>query len=153
MSALVSELRSRLKQLQGELERDSRKLQDLTAAVANKKRAIAAIEELMRLEGVDEAEGGTVTQFPVVPAAPASSPIADAVHGYLEERGVPVHYTELTREVLLRGVAIGGKNPANTLLAHLSRDARFNRPGRGTYGLKSWNPSLRSVGVRRKKGA
>ena len=53
----------------------------------------------------------------------------------------------------MRGVAIGGKNPANTLLAHLSRDERFYRPSRGTYALREWNPKAKSVGVRRKKGA
>lgn len=152
MSALVSELRTRLKQLQADVERDGRKLQELTAAVATKKRAIGAIEELMRLEGADQPEGATVTAFPVVPE-PGTSAIAEAVYEILAEKGSAAHYSELTRDVLMRGIPIGGKNPSNTLLAHLSRDSRFYRPNRGTYGLKEWNPNARSVGVRRKKGA
>ena len=111
-----------------------------------------AIDELMRLEGAEEPDAGTVTAFPLAPE-PGTSSIASAVYDYLQDRGVPTHYSELTREVVLRGVAIGGKSPSNTLLAHLSRDDRFYRPSRGTYALKEWNPNARSVGVRRKKGA
>lgn len=152
MNALLKELASRLRQLHGEVERDSRRLQDLTTAVATKKRAIQAIEELIRLEGGEDAVSPNVTPFPVV-AVTGRSPIAEAVVGYLGEKGTPSHYTELAVEVQRRGVALSGKNPANTLLAHLSRDDRFYRPSRGTYGLKEWNPSARSVGTRRKKGA
>ncbi len=152
MTALVSELRARRKQLQVEVDRDGRKLQELTASLATKRRAIQAIDELMRLEGAEEPDAGTVTAFPLAPE-PGTSSIASAVYDYLQDRGVPTHYSELTREVVLRGVAIGGKSPSNTLLAHLSRDDRFYRPSRGTYALKEWNPNARSVGVRRKKGA
>jgi hypothetical protein len=153
MTALVNELKARLKQLQAEADRESQKLQLLTASLAKKKKSIAAIEEVMRLEGVEEPDDGRVTVFPITPDTAGPSPIAAAVHDYLGERGTAVHYTELTREVMLRGVPVGGKNPSNTLLAHLSRDDRFYRPSRGTYALKEWNPSGRSVGARRKKGA
>jgi hypothetical protein len=152
MTALLAELMTRLKQLQNEVDRDGRKLHELTVTLANRKRAIQAIEELIRLEGGEDAEDSKVTAFPVKPE-PGTSQIADGVYAVLQERGVPVHYSELTKEVLLRGVEIGGKNPANTLLAHLSRDDRFYRPGRGTYALKEWSPNAKSVGVRRKKGA
>src|SRR6266511_1073687 len=143
MTALVSELRARRKQLQVEVDRDGRKLQELTASLATKRRAIQAIDELMRLEGAEEPDAGTVTAFPLAPE-PGTSSIASAVYDYLQDRGVPTHYSELTREVVLRGVAIGGKSPSNTLLAHLSRDDRFYRPSRGTYALKEWNPNARA---------
>lgn len=153
MSVLVSELRARLKQLQGEADRESRRLQELTSSIATKKRAIQAIEELLRIEdGPPEEQPATITAFPTPPGRGVSA-IAETVVKVLTERGTPMHYNELTSEVQLRGVRIGGKNPANTLLAHLSRDDRFYRPGRGTYGLKEWSPNARSVGVRRKKGA
>jgi hypothetical protein len=152
MSVLVQELKARLKQLQAEAERDSRKLQELTASLATRKRAIQAIEEVIRIEGGEEPEAGTITAFPRMPE-PGTSAIAEGVFESLSEKGTPTHYFELTDAVMRKGVRIGGKNPHNTLLAHLSRDSRFYRPGRGTYALKEWNPNARSVGVRRKKGA
>jgi hypothetical protein len=153
MSALLAELRTRLRQLQGEVDKDSRRLQELTTAVHTKKRAIQTIEELIRLEGGEDERVGTVMPFPELPDVGTRSPIAEAVSTILREKGEAMHYSDLTLEAQRRGVAIGGKNPANTLLAHLSRDDRFYRPSRGTYGLREWNPGAKSVGAHRKKGA
>lgn len=149
--SFVEELLTRRRQVGAEVERDTRKAQELMAAVAAKKRALEALEELIRLEGGDVPE----QESPVVPfpSRGTTTPIGETAYAVLNDAGEPMHYQPLTREVQARGIAIGGKNPANTLLAHLSRDDRFYRPSRGTYALREWNPKAKSVGVRRKKGA
>lgn len=150
--SFVDELLARHRQTSAEVETDTRKAAEIMAGVANKKRALDALEELIRIEGGRlPDESAPLVPFPAPNGAP--TPISTAAYAILEERGEPLHYTPLTREVQMRGVAIGGKNPPNTLLAHLSRDDRFYRPSRGTYALREWNPKAKSVGVRRKKGA
>jgi hypothetical protein len=150
--SFVEELLARHRQLTAEVDKDSAKAQQILAEVEKKRQALEALEKLLRIEGeaVPE-EPKSLVAFP----APTrnSSPISDAAYDVLEERGQPIYYQELARELQLRGVAIGGQTPANTMLAHLSRDDRFYRPARGTYALRTWNPKARSVGVRRKKGA
>ena len=150
--AFVDELAARHKQLRAEVEKDKARLQSLQAEIAKKERAIDALEELLRIEGsqVPE-ESASVVDFPA--AARVGTPISDAAYAVLDERGEPMYYKPLAREVQMRGVTIGGQTPANTMLAHLSRDARFYRPARGTYALRSWDPKARSVGARRRKGA
>jgi hypothetical protein len=150
--SFVEELLARYRQVRRDVDSDLREVQVLQARVAEKKRALDAIQELIRIEGAQvPAEEAEVVQFPA-PAA-GGTPISETAYAILTERREPLHYQPLTRAVQDRGIAIGGKNPANTLLAHLSRDERFYRPSRGTYALREWNPRARSVGVRRKKGA
>jgi hypothetical protein len=135
------------------MERDVRSAQELSAAIAKKKRAIDAIDALIQLEGGEPEGLGTssVTPFPAS-RSHRGTPISDAAYDVLKERGEEMHYQPLTHEVMLRGVPIGGKSPANTLLAHLSRDSRFSRPrARGTYALREWDPTAKSIGVRRKR--
>lgn len=150
--SFVDELLSRHDQLNVEVEKDTAKAQDLISGVTKKKRAIEALEELIRIEGGQLPQGASpVLEFPSPPRV--GTPISETAYAVLAERGKPLHYQQLTQEVQMRGISIGGQNPANTLLAHLSRDDRFYRPSRGTYGLREWDPKARSVGVRRKKGA
>lgn len=44
-----------------------------------------------------------------------------------------LHYEALLARVTERGVEVPGRNPAANLVAHMSRDKRFKRVGRGTY--------------------
>lgn len=150
--SFVEELLSRHRQLNGEIEKDTQRTQDLMAGVAKKRQAIEALEVLIRSEGgrVPE-EPQSIVAFPT--PASVGTPITEAAYAILSERRSSLHYHQLSREVQARGVVIGGRSPANTLLAHLSRDARFYRPGRGVYALREWDPKARSVGVRHKKGA
>lgn len=83
------------------------------------------------------------------PACPSES-IADMVVTLLGDVGKPMHYREIERELRRRGhIAIGGQDPANTLLARYFNDERLYRPARGTYALREWNRTARSVGARR----
>jgi len=93
--------------------------------------------------------------------APSSTALggsdADKVVSLLTNVGKPMHYREIERELRARGqIRIGGQNPANTLLARYFDDERLYRSSRGTYALREWNRTARSVGtrrVRKSKGA
>jgi len=75
---------------------------------------------------------------------------ADKVVSLLANVGKPLHYREIERELRARGqLTVGGQNPANTLLARYFDDERLYRPSRGTYALREWNRTARSVGTRR----
>ena len=76
--------------------------------------------------------------------------VADQVVELLREIGRPMHYREIEQELRARGkVRLGGKDPANTLLARYFRDGRLYRPKRGTYALHNDGDEVRSVGTRR----
>lgn len=82
----------------------------------------------------------------------------DAVISVLEEAGSPLHTRELLDKLLARGVEVGGKDPASTLSARLSRSSKLlnNRlkgwwireladdvvPEAGESSANSWNPHL-----------
>jgi len=74
-----------------------------------------------------------------------------AVDVLKSQRGEPMHYASLAREIQARGGIIPGVDAANTLLSRLVRDERFVRPKRGHYALKSDHPDVESVGVRRRR--
>lgn len=95
------------------------------------------IDALLGLETPDESTVGSSSSRHVGEARRASP--ADAVCELLVEMGTPVHYKELCRRLMERGVPIPGKNPAANLLAYMSRDGRFKRTTkRGVYALKEW---------------
>jgi hypothetical protein len=75
---------------------------------------------------------------------------ADKVVSLLTDVGRPMHYREIERELRARGQpTAGGQDPANTLLARYFDDERLYRPSRGTYALREWNRTARSVGTKR----
>ena len=77
---------------------------------------------------------------------------ADMVVALLSETERPMHYREIERELRARGKgALEGQDPANTLLARYFADERLYRPKRGTYALRDWNRTARSVGTRRRR--
>ena len=56
----------------------------------------------------------------------------------LKEEGRPLHYSPLLTKLQQRGILIGGKDPRNTLLAHLSQDHHFKNVSPGVWGLAAW---------------
>ncbi len=80
---------------------------------------------------------------------------ADVVVEYLDEVGAPVHYREIEKALRERGaVSLGGKDPANSLLARYFADPRLLRVSRGTYASKSkWTGRGLSSRKRRRRRA
>ncbi|MCP3681859.1 MAG: hypothetical protein GY861_04140 [bacterium] len=64
--------------------------------------------------------------------------VGDAACAVLLELGHPVYYKEIANTLMSNGVFIPGKDPAANLLAHINRDERFSRVGRGIYALDEW---------------
>jgi len=57
----------------------------------------------------------------------------------------PLHYREIAEMLAATGRSLGGQDPAETLLAALSRDQDIVRVGRGTYWLRSRQPQGESL--------
>jgi hypothetical protein len=83
---------------------------------------LESVLELMKLEG----------------AAPpqAHRHFIEVAHDRLLESG-PCHYADLARELRVQRVLIPGTKPEANLLAHMSRDERFVKVGRGTYAVRT----------------
>jgi DNA repair exonuclease SbcCD ATPase subunit len=62
-------------------------------------------------------------------------PWRQAVVEILERASEPMRYRDIADQLQNVGKALGGQDPAETLLAALTRDAGFERVGRGTYWL------------------
>jgi hypothetical protein len=75
----------------------------------------------------------------------------DAALNLLQESHVPMHYKDMAVTLESRGVHISGVDPAATLLSRISRDERFKRVKRGTYGLKGWRKPKNKRMSRRKQ--
>ena len=85
-----------------------------------------------------------------VPSSTPGESDADKVVSLLANAKRPMHYREIERELRARGqLTAGGRDPANTLLARYFDDERLYRASRGTYALREWNRTARSVGTRR----
>lgn len=129
----------------------SARLEELRHAVADLEEDLGHIDALLG-EAHGEAGGaaqGAEAAAPQGDAGEQASPTADLVVALLDEIGTPLHYREIARELAARGeVAVGGKDPANTLLSRYFDDPRLYRPKRGTYALRN-ERAVRSVGGRR----
>jgi hypothetical protein len=76
--------------------------------------------------------------------------ITDSAFSLLQESHLPMHYKDIASTLKTRGLHISGVDPAATLLSRMSRDDRFKRVKRGTYGLKGWRrPKIRKRAVRK----
>ena len=77
--------------------------------------------------------------------------ITDSAFSLLQESHQPMHYKDIAGVLQGRGVHISGVDPAATLLSRISRDDRFKRVQRGTYGLKGWRkPENRKRTIRKR---
>jgi len=62
-------------------------------------------------------------------------PWRQAVVEILERASEPMRYRDIAEQLSTVGKGLGGQDPAETLLAALTRDPGFERVGRGTYWL------------------
>lgn len=83
---------------------------------------LESVLELMKMEGVAPPQ--------------AHRHFIEVTHDLLLESG-PCHYTELAKSLRAQGVLIPGTKPEANLLAHMSRDERFIKVGRGTYAVRT----------------
>ncbi len=127
-------------QAEQELRRLEAELQKLDDELAERQRVRSEVAKvvghLRGLQGSFHINDATGTDTPDTPTSNGARSSADMVVAYLEEIGKPAHYREIYEALSSRGVKVGGKDPANTLLARYFNDPRLTRVGRGTYALK-----------------
>ena len=67
----------------------------------------------------------------------APDSVVEALIEVLGSEGTPLHISALVKEFHSRGWRIPGRGLESNLIAYLSRDSRFERVAKGTYGLAS----------------
>jgi hypothetical protein len=74
--------------------------------------------------------------LPALSLEPQGRHFLDVAHDILNKGG-PLYYETLLAKLGEMGIRIPGRNPGANLIAHMSRDTRFTRTGRGTYSAKT----------------
>jgi len=138
---LVKELRERRQLLVAELEELRRELTDLTARIGVREGQLRNLDELLALEVAGPESVPVITATPAASASTqdrAGAPFLAATAEILATKAEPIHYRDLAEILASKGVYVPGRDPAANLLSHMSRDSRFRRFERGTYGLQHW---------------
>ncbi|MYH68384.1 MAG: hypothetical protein F4152_07540 [Dehalococcoidia bacterium] len=122
-------------------EEELRRLDEELASLQRKRNEVAqTVTHLQGLQAKFDLDPEAEVARPSGRGAPSGTSdgatSADRVVAYLEETGEPAHYRHIYAELAKRGLVVGGKDPANTLLARFFNDPRLKRVGRGTYALK-----------------
>ena len=124
-----------------ELERLQVSMKELDTQLATlqqeRERVATAVDHLRGLLHIGD-QNVTVSSGPLASAQPSRSRRAvdaDLVVEYLQKTGEPTHYRRIYEALAERGLVVGGKDPANTLLARYFNDSRLQRVARGTYAL------------------
>jgi hypothetical protein len=144
----ITVLRGRLDDIRDGIEERKKRVRTLLEEIASQEKQVGHILQLL------EAEGEPPDLVEVQDLQPLS--VADMAYEVLSRREdqEPIHYSQLAEEIMSEGKLIPGQNPAANLIAHLGRDGRFVRTGRGTYGLAEWGlkvaPSRKRRRSRRK---
>jgi hypothetical protein len=120
MTGFAEQLEAQRRSLVTEIRELQEVIAEKTARVGQLQLKLESVLELMKLEG----------------AAPATTErhFIEVAHDVLIERG-ELHYVDLAAEVQARGVFIPGAKPEANLLAHMSRDTRFEKVARGRYTI------------------
>ena len=73
-------------------------------------------------------------------AKPSILPHREIAYQVLKENGKPMHYKEITAEVMKRSTSVG-TTPQNSIFSRLITDTqkRFVKTSKGTFGLSEWN--------------
>jgi hypothetical protein len=121
---LLEGLRIRRDNLRAEIAEFQRRIMEDTETLKQKQMTLESVIELLRREGVTES------------AELDSRHFIEVAHDHLIESGA-MHYTKLCADLLARGVFIPGAKPEANLLAHINRDPRFHRVGRGEYSISA----------------
>jgi hypothetical protein len=120
MGEFAEQLEAQRRMLVSEIHQLREEIAEKTARVGQLQLKLESVLELMKLEGT--------------PPTTPERHFIEVAHDVLIERG-GLHYLELTAEVQKRGSFIPGTKPEANLLAHMSRDPRFEKIARGQYAI------------------
>lgn len=96
----------------------------------------AHIRSLLAMHTYDWGRDGLPLELTDSSAERVAPPWRAAVIDTLTQAGEPMHYREIAAALSRLGQGLAGQDPAETLLAALSRDDEFRRVGRGVYWLQ-----------------
>ena len=128
----VNALKARLREYLNSIEQDQKKVREMLESIEKKDQQVVHIQKLLEAEGLNLVDEGIEIAGEIS--------LADIAYDVLDSEAnrKPVHYRDLAKMIFKQGKNIPGKDPAANLIAHLGRDNRFERTGRGLYGLKEW---------------
>lgn len=123
------------KKMQGLREKKENKMEQLKALTAEVEILQKSIDNITQLLKFEDNQFDKSTAF-----EETQETVADLAYGYLTnlQQKQPKHYTDITNAILAAGKLLPGTNKAANLLTHITRDERFIRVSRGTYGLVEW---------------
>jgi hypothetical protein len=144
-SAYIDALQRRLDELKDAIGSEQVKARDLVEAIGSKEEQVAHIIQLLAAEGVRVRDASS--------GEAGRKSVSDMAYELLADRPEqePIHYRDLADLIMAEGEFIPGRNPGANLISHLSRDERFVRTGRGTYGLASWGLKPPNKRTRRRR--
>lgn len=107
-------------------------IDEFTAELGKTREQVELIDRLLGLSGsdLDDPNGN--------PANHAPASVVGALEEVMSEAGKPLHISDIVERYKGRGWKIPGKGLDSNLIAYLSRDPRFSRVSKGTYGLATW---------------
>ena len=111
----------------------SKKLEALHSEKRNYEEACQHLVALLKLEGHSVTDEELINDN-----SSSETSVTDDAFDLLDGIHVPLHYRDISERLREQGTDISGVDPAATLLSRISRDERFKRVKRGTYGLKGW---------------
>lgn len=80
--------------------------------------------------------GQHATPSSVSAVGPTGRHFLDVAYDILKREG-DLYYERLLAALQSDGVTVPGRNPGANLIAHMGRDPRFKRTGRGTYAAQN----------------
>ncbi len=142
MPPRMNELLAWERELIEEQEKLARELEPLLSRRETLKVKLELVQRLKSVEadGIGrpaDGQAGDVSP-PAVPTT-VGTELQAAVRQVLQERGKPMHVSEIRAALTERGIPIPGKGTDANVIVHLRRALDvFERRGRGTYGLMEW---------------
>jgi hypothetical protein len=147
-------LHSKLASLNAERLKQEAALSEILSQVSSCETAIVAISNLLGDGPAPSASQEPSATVEFDDSGTSGDSIIEAVAAvFAENRNEPLHYRRLTELLLLRGVTLGGKDAAATLLSTITNarySDRFSRFARGTYRLSAAPPSNVSQPIEKK---
>jgi hypothetical protein len=135
-------LTAKREQVRKELEQLKGQLQGVTEQIGRREQQLKNLDELLALEGSPAVERPAGDR-------PESASFLDVAAEIVRGSKSGVYYRDLLQGITSRGATVPGQDPAANLIAHLTRDSRFIRTGRGIYGLRDIHVPAAHGGRRR----
>jgi hypothetical protein len=122
-----------------DIERLRSEASELAARLSVKEGQLRNIDDLLALE---RGQVGPSDESSPVEGDRRNASLSDQAVDVLRAAAKPTHYRQLLILLAERSIYVPGKDPGANLIAHIARDPRFVRTGRGVYALTEW-PSVR----------